>query len=98
MPRTKREPPELAGLNIESGISATTGEGFCLVAAVTSDGRAIAGQLDPEEVRQLALGWLSAAEAADHDAAVMAELIENVGLDLNQAAGFIAALRERRKE
>lgn len=93
---TDREPPELAGVHVASGISLYTGKGYCLIAAELTDGTRITGQLDPDDVRELAHGWLAAAEAAESDAAVYAELIETIGLDTNMAGGFIYALRERR--
>lgn len=77
---------------IESGVSAFTGKGFCTISV---DGKPI-GQLDPEQVREMALHWLAAADAAESDAAVMAEMIETVGLDTESAARFIYALRKRR--
>jgi len=92
----EQPPPELAGVAIQSGVSAMTGKGFCLIAAELTDGTTITGQLDPDEVRTLALGWLGAAEAAEHDAAVAAELTESFGIASELVAGFIVALRERR--
>lgn len=56
------------------------------------------GQLDPAAVRGLALQWLEAAETAESDALVTAELVETVGLDLPTAGQFLIALRNRRDE
>lgn len=88
----------LAHVHIESGVSAFTGKGFCAVHAIGEDGQPIAGgQLTPEQVRTMALGWLGAAEAAEHDAAVVAELVEQVGLSQQEAAAFLHGLRKRRE-
>ena len=53
-------------------------------------------QLDPDDVRTMALHWLEAAESAEHDAAVFNELHEGMGLDIEPAAAFIYILRGRR--
>lgn len=88
---------ELAHVDIESGVSLFTGEGFCTVtAAAADDDTVLRGQLTPAEVRDMALAWLTAAEAAEHDAAVFAEL-GSLGLDDEVRAAFIRALRERRR-
>lgn len=79
-------------IEIESGVSAFTGKGFC---QVRIDGKPV-GQLDPEQVRTMALHWLSAADAAESDAAVFAEL-KIIGIDEQHAGRFIAALRHRRE-
>jgi hypothetical protein len=86
----------LSYIEISSGVSEQTRLGFCHVTAHGSDGSRFDGQLDPAEVRAMALGWLEAAEAADHDAAVLAELIERVELDDINARAFVMGLRDRR--
>lgn len=83
--------PDGGNIAIESGVSAFTGKGFCVVSV---DGKTI-GQLEPQEVRTMALHWLTAADAAESDAAVLAEL-RAIGIEDAQAAGFISALRKRR--
>jgi hypothetical protein len=88
--------PGLDRIDIYSGVSVPAGEGFCRVEAVLSDGTRLEGQLSPDEVRQTALGWLEAAEAAEHDAAVLAELTETLGLSYEVAGHFLIGLRERR--
>lgn len=87
----------LTGINIESGVSLFTRQGFCMVTATAEDGSELRGQLDPEDVRTMAMHFLSAAEAAEHDAAVFAEL-EEMGLEDDVKAAFIASLRKHRKE
>ncbi len=57
-----------------------------------------AGQLSPDEVRAMALQWLEAAEAAEQDAMVVAEMTEGLGIDLQTAGAFVVSLRERRSK
>ena len=87
----------LDGISVESGVSADTGVGFCTVRATAESGDVFVGQLDVETVRRMALDWLGAAEAAESDSIVMAELVETIGLDVEHAARFIVALRNRRQ-
>lgn len=61
---------DLAAVDVRSGVNGD-GEGFCTVVASSASGRLLVGQLTPDEVRALALSWLEAAEAAEHDAAVL---------------------------
>ncbi len=81
----------MSEISIESGVSLFDGKPFCAIRWGKER-----GQLSPDEVRQLALNWLSAAEAAESDAMVMTELQDGVGLDLQTAGAFLMALRERR--
>lgn len=83
---------EGGSIEIESGVSLFTGQGFC---QISLDGKPI-GQLDPEQVRTMALHWLSAADAAESDAAVFAEL-KIIGIEPEQAGRFIQSLRHRRE-
>lgn len=86
-------PDEESGyIEIESGVSLFTGEGFC---RVSMDGTPV-GQLSPAEVREMALHWLAAADAAESDAAVLAEL-RDIGIEEQQRLGFLYALRKRRQ-
>lgn len=89
-----------AGIHIEvtSGVSAFTGEAFCSI--VVRDGGCHgkvlgSGQDSPAGIRAVALSWLEAAEAAESDAVVFAEL-KAIGLDEVAAGLFIASLRKRR--
>lgn len=86
----------LANVEVESGVAADGGHPFCTVRAVSEDGDVLVGQLDVPTVRKMALDWLGAAEAAEADAMILAELTETVGLDLASAGRFIASLRNRR--
>jgi hypothetical protein len=86
----------LSGIDIESGVT-PAGKPFCHVRAVSPDGEVVLhGQLEPGETRALALQWLEAAEAADHDAAVFMELHEGLGLDIARTGQFLIHLRARR--
>ncbi len=89
---------DLAHIEITSGVAARNGEGFCRVTAVDSDGQSIEGQLPPDEVRRMALGWLEAADAAISDAAVFRLLKERVGVPDDLAVVFVADLRNFRAD
>lgn len=82
-------------IEVLTGVSAFTREGFCTIVV---DGRP-AGQMEPNEVRTMALQWLEAAEAAEMDAMVLAELTASDGMGLpdSTALAFIVALRRRRE-
>jgi hypothetical protein len=71
------------------------GEPFLSVVAVTEGGRFIAGQLDPNEARQMALAWLAAAEAAEQDAAVL-RCIRKLELPDELAGAVVIELRNSR--
>jgi hypothetical protein len=84
----------VTSINITSGVSLFTKKGFCTIEV---DGKPV-GQLDPAEVRTMALHWLEAAEAAEMDAIVIAEMMDPEGLNLpmETAGQFVKALRRRR--
>lgn len=82
-----------ASITVTSGVSVFTGLPFC---GVEVNGVAY-GQLTPNEVRMMALHWLGAAEAAESDAAVFAEL-KSADLEDAVAATFITNLRSRRAD
>jgi len=86
---------ELVGVSVLSGVSLFTGDGFCAVTAHLADGPSFTGQLSPAEVRAMALQWLEAADAAESDAAVVAELRE-LGSPDDVCMAFLNALRRRR--
>ena len=85
---------EIREITVSSGVN-IMGKPFCHVTCVAGD-LEHKGQLTPDEVRAMALAWLTAAEAAEHDAAVFNELQEGLDLSIQVAGGFIAALRARR--
>lgn len=91
----------LRGIYISSGVN-PEGKPFCQVTLEHSEDQAgpllpnAVGQLDPREVRKMALGWLSAAEAAIHDASVFKLMLSEVGIGTRAASMFIRSLREQR--
>jgi hypothetical protein len=89
----------LSGIGMTSG-TAKDGpgkyRGFIHVRVTAENGDVLIGQLAPDEVREMALVWLSAAEAADQDRIVMTMLTRDAGLDEETALGFIAGMREER--
>jgi hypothetical protein len=84
-----REPDGL--IEIASGVSAFTGEGF-----VTLRWAAESAQFTPDEARQHALSILECAEAAESDAAVFAWARSELDVDGPSAARFIGTLRNHR--
>lgn len=95
------EPKKWAGLvNIEvvSGTAQDGPEdfrGFVTVRAIAEDGSIMAGQLDPDELRAMALSFLSAAEAADQDALVFRVLTKR-GIAADVAAIMVRDMRGER--
>ena len=88
----------LTDIDITSGIAVRNGQGFCRVTATADDGTVMTGQLPPDQVRIMALGFLEAAEAAVHDAACFRLLVNDVHIDNGRAAGFVAGLRRHRAD
>jgi hypothetical protein len=85
----------LTDIVITSGVN-ERGEAFCTVAAHGEGGVILLGQLPPDEVRQHAMAYLTAAEAADQDAAVL-RVIRKIGMPDNLAGAVITELRESRE-
>lgn len=75
-------------IEVTSGVSAFTGEPFCHVQWGKES-----GQLTPNEVRQMALLWLGAAEAAEQDAIVFQLIREELEFPPELAAQFIQRMR-----
>ena len=73
------------------------GEGFVTIAAHGTEGTVLIGQLNPDDIRQHALGYLETAEAAEQDAAVL-RLIRNLGLPDEIAGLVITELRKSRND
>ena len=78
-------------IEIASGVSAFTGEGFVTLRWGTD-----AAQFTPDAARRHALAILECAEAAESDAAVFAFLRAKLKLEPDVAVHMIAALREHR--
>lgn len=88
---------ELGAVRVISGVSAFTGEPFCLVEVRDAEGEVFAtGQLTPDLARQMALEWLGAAEAADYDSIVFCSLRDR-GMGDVEAATFLQMLRDARE-
>jgi hypothetical protein len=90
----------LSSIDMSSGTamdSPTEFRGFVTVKATAPGGDVMEGQLDPDEVRKMALQWLAVAEAAEQDRIVMTMMTRDVGLSPEVAVNFIAKMREERK-
>lgn len=87
---------DLKSIFITSGVN-ESGDAFLTVAAHSASGDILLGQLDPSAVRQMALHWLEAAEAAEHDAAAW-RTIKRLGLPIELAASIVTELRNTREE
>jgi hypothetical protein len=83
-------PPGDDTLTTVSGVSLFDGRGF--VHVTWGDRR---GQLAPDAARRLGLHIIETADAADHDAALMAVLTDT-GLEPEQAGQMLLHVRERR--
>jgi hypothetical protein len=87
-------------LNMVSGTAMDGPEefrGFVTITAESGNDDVMTGQLDPGEVRDLAMQFLEVAEAAEQDRIVMTMLTRDVGLPVEVAINFIAKMREERK-
>jgi len=84
-------PPDASAIEIESGVSASSGYGF-----VTLKWGPMGGQLTTREARAHALNVLGAADAADHDAVVMRWLTAQMDMPVAAAAHALADLRRAR--
>lgn len=87
---------DLASINVTNSVN-EQGEPFLTVTAVTEGGRFIPGQLDPNEVRKMALAWLASAEAAEQDAAVL-RCIRKLELPDDLAGAIVIELRNSRSD
>jgi hypothetical protein len=70
--------------------------GFVTVRALAEDGSFMVGQLDPADVRQMAMQFLECAEAAEQDALVFLILTEKVGVPVNIVAQVVMDMRKAR--
>lgn len=89
---------DLVDIHVVSGVSMATKEPFCRVTATMSDGTQVHGQLAPAEIRTMALGFLAAAEAAIHDAAVYHLLVDELQIVDVAAVEFVRSLRDHRHD
>lgn len=86
---------DLSRIDLSSALSAD-GTPF-LEIEVVGDGTVLYGQMLPEQVRAMALDWLTAAEAAEQDALAFGVLTAEVGLDPEDAARTIGLFRQARQ-
>ena len=84
---------ELKDIHITSGVNEKM-EGFCTISVNNGD---LLGQLDPAEVRKMALQWLEAAEGAETDSIVF-KMLSEMELEPHVIGGFIARMRDLRAE
>jgi hypothetical protein len=84
----------LTNIVMTSGVN-EDGDGFVTIAAHGEEGTVLLGQLSPDEVRDHALAYLGAAEAAEQDAAVL-RVIRKLELPDQLAGAVITELREGR--
>jgi hypothetical protein len=87
----------LESVNIESGVSAFDGKGFCRIEAKATNGDVMIGQLTPGEMRAMALSWVEAATAAEHDAGLLDFLLHTLELDNETAGNVLLNIRTRRE-
>jgi hypothetical protein len=85
---------DLERIEVRNGVN-EDGEGFVSIICRTTGGALIPGQLSPDELRQMALQWLSVAEAAEQDAAVL-RLIRKLELPDAIAGLIVKELRDSR--
>lgn len=84
----------VTNIEIRSGVNADH-QGFLTVVVTTDDGRLLLGQFDPATARDMAMGWIAAAEAAEQDAAAV-RCFRKLGLPDELAAMVITELRKSR--
>jgi hypothetical protein len=87
---------DLTNLKIEAGVSLFDGQAYCRIEALGTGSFFLAGQLSPAEVRKLALSWLEAAEAAEHDAMLFGYMRDVMKMEDEAAAIVVEELRKRR--
>ena len=86
---------DLVSIDVRSGVNERK-EGFCTIVATAHGGRILLGQLTPNEVRDMALRFLGAAEAAETDAIVYQLLADKFHLEDNIIGHFIGDMRDLR--
>jgi hypothetical protein len=86
----------ISGTALDSTPEGDVFRGFVTVRATAVSGDVLVGQLDPDEVRAMAMRFLEVAEAADQDRIVFAMLTRDIGLPRDVAAVFIRAMRQER--
>lgn len=85
------ESPDTEGLVASSGVTRDL-VAFCVLSL---HGEVLV-QISPNQLREIALGWLQLAESAEHDALTARMLIREVGMTQAAAAGFLGQMRRMR--
>ena len=85
---------DLVGITVTNGVN-ERGEPFVTIAATGRGGTILIGQASPDELREHALSYLGAAEAAEQDAATL-RTIRKLELPDELAGRIIAELRDSR--
>lgn len=86
----------LEHVHVESGVSAFDGKGFCRIEARATNGDVMIGQLNPAEIRRMALDWIEAADAAEFDAILLDFLLNKLSLDNESAGNVLLHIRNQR--
>lgn len=86
---------ELRSIEVVTGVN-ESGQGFITVTATDQKRNMMLGQLDPATVRDMAMNFLAAAEAAETDAIVYRLLRDRAGLDMETIGAFITDMRNAR--
>ena len=88
---------DIGSIDVQSGVN-DKGTGFIHIIVKTEDDRIIMAQMSPKELRDLALRFLEAAEAAETDAIIYRLLQNKFKLDIPAVAMFISEIRDLREE
>jgi hypothetical protein len=90
---------DLAQINVEAGVSLFTHKPFCRIEIKDDKGAVnVVGQLDPDAVRALAMQWIEAACAAEHDALLMNFMLDTVGMEDETVGHMLLEMRRLRGE
>lgn len=87
----------LTDLDVASGVN-REGQPFCMILASGEDGTRLQGEMNPDELRTLAMHWNHAAEAAEQDALLFQVLTQDSKMDEAAAAQFIVMMRDKREK
>ncbi len=88
---------DIASFDVSSGIDASTLRPFCEVRAVSKDQEVVLlAHIPPATAREQAHALLEAAEASEIESLVVRLLVEEVGMPMRAAVGFLVLMREKR--
>lgn len=89
---------DLHEMQMESGVSAFTGDPFVLMRVIDTEGNVMVATVPTADARAHALVLLECAEAAECDRAVFLFSQQRLGADESVAGGFVAELRTFRHD